>query len=200
MPPRSTSRSEQRRRKARAIGRHIAGKQRAAEKYEVVCAALKAFGNPPPPSPQRINYGCKQQPRRTVPQQTVNTLEGMDGLVAWGFDHMPSNTQPTHASACHYESNCTFGLCRPCEQQLPAKHRLLSPAVSPHIARKHAWQGHHAGQATNGSQLGYTPVTAQQQQQYISNGNQSNASALYVPHYTTVPNGATYFQSQYHLH
>ena len=195
MPSKTSSRSEQRRRRARAIGRHIAGKHRAAETYDAVCATLRAFGSSNfPPPPQRINYGCKQQPRKAAAvQASAGTLAGTDGQVATGLC-VPLKPQPSHAPACHHESNCYLGSSDPYVQQLPAHHHVFSTVMPPHMTREHAWQDHHAGQVTNGPQVPYAAAAAQQQQQqqYLCNGIQSNAS-VYMPHY----NGATnlYFQS-----
>ena len=139
---------------------------------------------------------CKRQPRKAVAvQSSAGTLAGTDRQVATGLC-APLQPQPSHAPACHHESNCNLGSCDPYRQQLPATSHLCS-GTSPHMTREHAWQYHlHAGQVTNGPQLVYAAATAQQQQQqYSCNGNQYNTSALYTPHY----NGATAFQFQSHL-
>lgn len=190
MPSRSNSKSEQRRRKARAIGRHVAGKQRATEIYEIRASTARAFGNPPPPPPQRINYGCKQQPRHArLVQASAGTLEGMDRLVAFGIDRKPFDTHPFHAPACHYESIANPGSCAPGIEQLPADYRPNVSTMPPHIAREHAWHGSHVGHATNGTQHQSAvifPMPQQQQQQYTNN---LYTTTLHVPYYLTAPNG-----------
>lgn len=184
--PRSCSRAEQRRKKARAIGRHIAGKRRAQEKYEARLGGFRAFGciGAPPSPPQRINYGTKKQPanvRSEIREASVRTaLESANSPYGLGA----SDFHQVQPPASYYESR----------YHAADAHRYHAGDAS-HIAREHA-PFPSAQPATNGSTctlphqhlLQHTCTASLPAQQYYSSTPNTvqqnrNPASAYHPYY-----------------